>query len=319
MLNFSKFKSLIIIGLFVFSFTSAFSYPFVNLPISEGNRIEDQVSTNLSLPNAKLAFIYTSPYISLSGLGQYTFQLEDSDTVKASFWIQSYLGSSDAVKSITFYELKTGGLKVMVWTIPMIEPIVGLKFSKDKPLTVTDSIYKVFITNAKAKSKIFEKINNIQDATIQTYATGAGFADTIDFRGTIVKGIDKSRAICFITFIDIETNELQFCYAYTDKPDEIYTDGTNSIKESIISKTEIYPNPAANIFTLSGELTETVNELTISICDLNGNLIKQICKTKYSSGKFNYSINTNDLLPGYYNVVIKADDKIQTEKLIISK
>lgn len=90
-------------------------------------------------------------------------------------------------------------------------------------------------------------------------------------------------------------------------------EGITSVKETAKQLASIYPNPAQNqlnILLPSGNF----NELSISFFDLTG---KEISTVPTTHGASRYSVDTHNMIPGQYFVVIKMDQTIQTHKVTI--
>lgn len=77
----------------------------------------------------------------------------------------------------------------------------------------------------------------------------------------------------------------------------------------------IYPNPAFNQVTVEmGELVGQTAE--IRILNNVGQLVKQV---QIDEVQFSEQLEVSDLIPGVYNVVIKAGDALITERLLITR
>ena len=77
-----------------------------------------------------------------------------------------------------------------------------------------------------------------------------------------------------------------------------------------------YPNPAAEQATINGDL-DYVGDVSISIIDLNGHIIKTF--DTYSSDIINYTFKVDDIPAGTYNVLIRYDNKYIIDKLVIAR
>ena len=79
----------------------------------------------------------------------------------------------------------------------------------------------------------------------------------------------------------------------------------------------VYPNPATDWFVISFE-NEELNQLTISLFDLQGKLVKQLLNEPMKRGDFKFSFGTNQLAKGTYVLQIQSGNKnLKNEKIII--
>lgn len=106
-------------------------------------------------------------------------------------------------------------------------------------------------------------------------------------------------------------------YAYNSTPNQPILAGQTSAlgidENSLVSKINIFPNPASNQVTISlGSLQQLV---ALAITDTTG---KIVYKTKESEAQ-NIKINTTDFANGIYLVQIKAKDYVTTKKLVVNK
>jgi hypothetical protein len=94
---------------------------------------------------------------------------------------------------------------------------------------------------------------------------------------------------------------------------DIYTglEGSSLISSEI----NIYPNPASDHFTITGNLPER-SSLTITISDLNGRIVYQQ-NMEYLTGSFETGIDVSDLSNGLYIVKVENGEKSASNKLII--
>jgi hypothetical protein len=106
-------------------------------------------------------------------------------------------------------------------------------------------------------------------------------------------------------------------YAYNSVPNQPILAGQTSAlgidENSLVSKINIFPNPASNQVTISlGSLQQVV---ALAITDTTG---KIVYKTKESETQ-NIKVNTTDFANGIYLVQIKAKDYVTTKKLVVNK
>mgnify|MGYP001095252423 FL=1 len=93
----------------------------------------------------------------------------------------------------------------------------------------------------------------------------------------------------------------------------------SSIAEAPLKSTLLYPNPASSTCTISGNLSALVQDFSITISDINGKELFEVCKHQNLEGEFSFSFDTKSLPSGSYNVILNADGKKQIEKLIIER
>lgn len=86
------------------------------------------------------------------------------------------------------------------------------------------------------------------------------------------------------------------------------TTGAGSIAER--KQLKIFPNPAKDHFYLN--LTGSGSQTGLSIIDLSGQLV-----FTQSFSEKNLKINTSGMKAGFYTLILKNDEQIQTEKLLI--
>ncbi|MGI6369594.1 MAG: T9SS type A sorting domain-containing protein [Ignavibacteria bacterium] len=80
-----------------------------------------------------------------------------------------------------------------------------------------------------------------------------------------------------------------------------------------------YPNPVSDKFTVQANFLTFVSNVSISVIDITGRVVKQVFFGSSISGEFSYTFSTSDLSNGVYNVVLSFDGKEQSEKLIINR
>ncbi len=101
----------------------------------------------------------------------------------------------------------------------------------------------------------------------------------------------------------------------------IFDKDQNSVEEpnSIITNTNVYPNPAVSNVEVQFEMKEA-GDLTCEIYDLNGNKVLNIPTLGYyAAGQSNLSFDISELVSGQYIIFLKAQDKVTAAKLVISK
>jgi hypothetical protein len=79
--------------------------------------------------------------------------------------------------------------------------------------------------------------------------------------------------------------------------------------------TLLYPNPAVNSTTLKVDLPEDTENLGIRLLDLNGRVLQNINDKSASAGEYEFRIDLHKLVPAYYLVDIRYNDKHEVERL----
>jgi hypothetical protein len=93
--------------------------------------------------------------------------------------------------------------------------------------------------------------------------------------------------------------------------------GLSELRGSGSTKMQLFPNPASTYFDLSYESADNTSG-NISIYDLSGREISSE-NIDIKSGTNTFRANSSHLQNGIYLIQFKAENSIQTGKLIISK
>ncbi len=130
--------------------------------------------------------------------------------------------------------------------------------------------------------------------------------------------IDTENGIYKLTYSGKTDNSIEIPEAiqYFIVHDEFW----DSVEEpnSIITNTNVYPNPAVSNVEVQFEMKEA-GDLTCEIYDLNGNKVLSIPTSGYAAGQSNLSFDVSNLVSGQYMIFLKAQDKVTAAKLVISK
>lgn len=93
-------------------------------------------------------------------------------------------------------------------------------------------------------------------------------------------------------------------------------DKTKAIAQSLISNLEVQPNPASDFLQLFYNLTAAGN-ITISVTDLSGRLVKSVNRQNFSEGFHSHIVDVQDLDAGIYFITLNiGETKSQVKKFI---
>lgn len=87
-------------------------------------------------------------------------------------------------------------------------------------------------------------------------------------------------------------------------------------ENSPFSSIGVYPNPVNDILTVSYEAAQTINNVSFTLLDMNGRVVKSLGNQSEISGFNQGKINLSDLNKGVYLLNIKADNYTVTKKII---
>lgn len=79
---------------------------------------------------------------------------------------------------------------------------------------------------------------------------------------------------------------------------------------------KVYPNPASGISNLHFALNDA-SSCSLNIYDLKGNLVQQIIQRQMPAGKYNVELNTTELVPGTYLIVLETEQGRASKKMIV--
>jgi hypothetical protein len=80
---------------------------------------------------------------------------------------------------------------------------------------------------------------------------------------------------------------------------------------------KIYPNPSNEISWIEYSIGENV-PVTISVYDVNGNLVKTLVEQEQQPGRYRVAIETSDLSQGLYLVRLQSGNNSSTMKLNVT-
>lgn len=100
----------------------------------------------------------------------------------------------------------------------------------------------------------------------------------------------------------------------------LYNNPAAGIFESGINKTslQVYPNPAKEFTTLYFKSTGSV-KMNIELIDVSGKLVYSNNSFDAKEGENKITIQTSEFAAGNYNLVLRSDKGITTEKIVITK
>jgi len=102
--------------------------------------------------------------------------------------------------------------------------------------------------------------------------------------------------------------------------DDINITSTTGIQEiASISNFSVYPNPTKESATISFNLSQKANSLSVSVKDVLGKTVTQIINQQsFNAGKYTLKIDEKQKLStGLYFIVFNIDGKTQTKKLVV--
>jgi len=79
-----------------------------------------------------------------------------------------------------------------------------------------------------------------------------------------------------------------------------------------------FPNPATEITRIEVEIPEGVNQLNLTVTDMNGKVAKRINLTNLNSGKEFIELDVNDLPNGQYFYTVEANGFKASKKMTVS-
>jgi hypothetical protein len=87
--------------------------------------------------------------------------------------------------------------------------------------------------------------------------------------------------------------------------------------ESVINQSDIKvtPNPATDLMVAKFKFTKIVENATLEVSDLMGNVITTENRSNLSEGEFNY--NVKNLAAGQYNFTVRVGSQVSTSKFIV--
>ena len=79
-----------------------------------------------------------------------------------------------------------------------------------------------------------------------------------------------------------------------------------------------YPNPATGITRIELEIPEGVNQLNLTVTEMNGKVVKRLSFSNLNAGKESIELNVNDLPNGQYFYTVEADRFKASKKMMVN-
>jgi len=84
-----------------------------------------------------------------------------------------------------------------------------------------------------------------------------------------------------------------------------------------LNELSIFPNPTQGNLTLAFDLEETT-DLSITVLDLNGTVIRQLSKGQVTAGQHQYSFDLNNIVAkGMYLISVQTKTGVAVQKVIL--
>ncbi|MFH1937569.1 MAG: T9SS type A sorting domain-containing protein [Bacteroidota bacterium] len=99
-------------------------------------------------------------------------------------------------------------------------------------------------------------------------------------------------------------------------PDDYFPVFQHETVYNTVNFISLQPNPVSNIFTINYTINE-MSDVCIELYKLSGERIYPTYKMRQSAGKHEFKINATELPSGLYLCKVKANKKIETEKVVV--
>jgi thiol-disulfide isomerase/thioredoxin len=93
--------------------------------------------------------------------------------------------------------------------------------------------------------------------------------------------------------------------------------GVKNVQTSLTA-INIFPNPSSNLLNIEFDVKENAN-VNIKIVDIMGKVVKDVLNENIPKGHFIKTLQTNDIVQGFYMVNISVDGVITSNKIKIHK
>ena len=105
----------------------------------------------------------------------------------------------------------------------------------------------------------------------------------------------------------------------TNKSNVIKIIDDNIFDNRISSIITGYPNPAANTFNINTTLDAPCSDIQLYVIDMSGCRVIELNNLCSENREFNYILNLSNISSGVYNVVLFANEKYYTARLVIER
>ncbi len=93
---------------------------------------------------------------------------------------------------------------------------------------------------------------------------------------------------------------------------------TRQADEAVVAMS-VFPNPSEGISTVSYQVTDAAQAVSVRITDLLGRTVRTVLDARQSPGIHDLAVATSDLSLGIYLVKVQVGDKIATRRLAVSR
>lgn len=98
---------------------------------------------------------------------------------------------------------------------------------------------------------------------------------------------------------------------------QVLLDGISRVASlGFVDKLDVYPNPAISNVNIDFSITESRNT-EVMLYNMLGQKVHAALLGRLSGGVHSYSVNTEQLAPGLYNIIIRFDNEQVSRKLIV--
>jgi len=190
----------------------------------------------------------------------------------------------------------------------------GCKNTASSSVTVTSPITNVSITGVETLAV---------DSTELYVGSPAGgtWTDFDDETASFTNGALTAKKAGTVTLVYEVTNPAPCTGSVSEtKTVTITASGTNIGVNDIdfVSSVSLFPNPANNEVNVEFTL-QHIADIIIELVDLNGKVIKTQSLTNVVIGTNTSQLNINDCANGVYSLLIRSNDSVTTQKLVVTK
>lgn len=135
--------------------------------------------------------------------------------------------------------------------------------------------------------------------------------NTISFNQPETYTLGKLILVVTNTRINLSTKDYSFTIESSNST------AISSISENV-NKLSIYPNPANDNSVINFEISKPAN-VEVDIFSYDGKHVMNMVSGMISKGEYNYKLNSQKLQKGVYFVVLKTDNLMQTQRIVVVK